>query len=152
MVSITDTVSYIRDSYPHKSSLSNSRLIRIIYLSDWRSAILRSKQLTDARWKLNGFDPVIKGIFIENCLKESEKRGKTAPTLSKDDKEIVDYAINTSSGKKWEELVSLVCSTYPFLTKQKSPELNLVELAKLYIQTQQEMAWAAKKNSDTNTH
>lgn len=64
----------------------------------------------------------------------------------------MDHVIETSSQKNWEELISLINSTFPVLTQTRFSELNLVKLAELYKTIQTELAWNAKINSDTNTH
>lgn len=59
MADLKDVINYIYNTYPHKDKLSKARLVRMLYLADWRSAIVRRRQLTNLKWKLgeNGPEP-----------------------------------------------------------------------------------------------
>jgi hypothetical protein len=141
-------IRYIVSRYP-ESKLSESRLIKILYLADWRSAILYSKQITEIKWFLNesGLRPNLNIEIPKKTLFHIDD----FPFDSKE-KEILDHAIKTSATKDLTDLISIVYSTYPILGKisDRNKELNLVQLAELYKNRQNEQIQKDKTLFDTD--
>lgn len=148
---LQDIIKYIVSQYPNRSSLTKFRLIKILYLADWRSAILRRKQMTSIRW------------FLRECGLQPDpdidlpRKGTSAffvdkVFLSVEDKEILDHAIKTSK-KQWTDFISIVYSTYPFFAGNSSEdrELNLVQLASLYEKMKMEQINNDRTLSDSDS-
>jgi hypothetical protein len=150
MGSLRDTMAYICKHYPHKGELSNARVTKMVYLADWRSAIIRGEQLTGTPWVFNHYgpfvydvldtakdDPAFQVVSTRNMYGAPKDLIKVAPdvtypSLEKDEKEILDFVIDSSADKNWDEFVRLVYSTYPIVAEERHTELNLVKLANEY--------------------
>ena len=156
MSELKDVLTYIYNNYPYKDKLSKARLVKMLYLADWRSAITQGKQLTSISWKFSENGPKPEN-FIEEISLPDETKIKflidfSYASLTNEDKEVINHVIVTTFEKSWDSFASLIYSTFPIFTQPRFSQLNLVQLAKIYKDIQTELAWAAKINSDTNTH
>jgi len=144
-------LKYILQEYPHKSELSASRVTKIIYLSDWKSSIDNEIQLTDSKWYFNHYGPYVED-FIDIAKNDSDieiinektifggrkrllklsKSYKGKVQLDERDKSLVNFVINATKSKNYEDFIKLVYSTYPVITNDKYSELDLVRLAEEY--------------------
>ena len=144
-------MKYFLKNYPHKSELSASRLTKMVYLSDWKSAIENEKQLTDALWHFHHYGPYIddflklafddKDIEVEETinmfgnkkqlikLKESFQEEINLPDETK---KILDFVISSTKQKNYEDFIKLVYSTYPVISSNRYSDFNLVQMAKNY--------------------
>lgn len=150
---ILNVLKYILQEYPYKSELSASRVTKMLYLADWKSAIDNGRQLTDSKWYFNHYGPYVED-FIElakedddievvsdqtifggrkRLLKLSDSH-KNKVQLDDNDKTLVDFVINATKSKNYEDFIKLVYSTYPVITHDKYSELDLVPLAAKYKQ------------------
>ena len=154
MSKILDLVRYILKNYKNKKDLSKARLNKIIFLVDWVSAIRRQKQITPINWYYNYYGPYVKDIEKEiqkdnrfnidkginyygnekNII--SLKKDEGFNELSEEEKEIVDFVIESTQDLNWGDFINLVYSTYPIIKAEKFSILNLVELAKEYKKAQ----------------
>jgi predicted nucleic acid-binding OB-fold protein len=152
MSELRDVVAYICRNYPHKDELSNARVTKMVYLADWRSALTRGKRLTDVHWVFNHYgpfvydiintvkeDPAFEVVSTENMYGGSKDLMRIAddvdyPSLGEGERELLDFVIEKSAQKNWDEFIRLVYSTYPIATQERFSELDLVELAREYEQ------------------
>jgi predicted nucleic acid-binding OB-fold protein len=152
MSELRDVVAYICRNYPHKDELSNARVTKMIYLADWRSALTRGKRLTDVHWVFNHYgpfvydiinavkeDPVFEVVPTENMYGGPKDLMRIAddvdyPSLGEEERELLDFVIEKSAQKNWDEFIRLVYSTYPIATQERFSELDLVALAREYEQ------------------
>lgn len=150
MATLKDVIAYLCENYPHKNELSKARLTKIVYLADWRSAITQSKQLTPIEWTFNHFGPyvddvvslartdpdfeVCKGVTIYGDEKETIRVRAELPcsSLTREDRQLLDFVIESTKGKNWGAFIRLVYSTYPIVSKPRFAVLDLVELAEEY--------------------
>ncbi len=150
MDKLRDAVAYICKHYPRKRDLSNARVTKMLYLADWRSAITRGKQLTDTEWRFDHYgpfvydildmakdDPAFEVITTRNMYGTPKDLLGVAddvdyPSLEDEEKEILDFVIESSRKKNFEDFMRLVYSTYPIATQERYSKLNLVELAQEY--------------------
>lgn len=150
MGNLRDTMAYICKHYPRQDQLSNARVTKMIYLADWRSAIRRGKQVTDTGWMFDHYGPFVYDVL--DTAKEDPQfevlatrnaygapkdllrvsRDVTYPSLEQDEKEILDFVMDTTADKNWGEFIHFVYSTYPILAREKYAKLDLVDLAKEY--------------------
>jgi hypothetical protein len=148
---ITNIMKYILDKYPYKSELSASRLTKIFYLSDWKSAIENNKQITNVIWHFNHYGPYVDD-FIEIAKKDEDIEVKEDWTMfgsrktlinlkkscnkkidiSDEDKKIIDYVIDATKNKNYEDFIKLVYSTYPVMSSDRYSDLNLIASAQQY--------------------
>jgi hypothetical protein len=150
MATLKDVVGYVCDRYPHKNELSKARLTKMVYLADWRSAITRGMQLTQIVWTFNHFGPyiddvvslarndndfeIVKGITLYGDEKEMIRLRATVPcsSLTVDDRQVLNFVIESTQSKYWDAFIRLVYSTYPIVSQPRFVPLDLVELAKEY--------------------
>ncbi|KAA1205792.1 MULTISPECIES: Panacea domain-containing protein [Vibrio] len=148
---IMDVIKYILHTYPHKEQLSASRLTKMLYLTDWKAALEYGSQLTDTKWHFNHYGPYVDDfvkmakddddIKVTNTttmfggnkqLFELSSNYKSCVNLSSQLKEIVDFVINATKDKNYEEFIRLVYSTYPVISSSKYSDLDLVSKAREY--------------------
>ena len=147
----SNLIKYLLKNYPHKSELSASRLTKMLYLSDWKNAIENSKQLTDAEWHFNHCGPYVDN-FIKIAKSDNDINVTSAQTvfgghkqqieLSKNyngsiditepEKKILDFVIESTKRKNYEDFIKLVYSTYPIVSSSRYSDLNLVKMASEY--------------------
>jgi len=147
---LRDIVAYVGGNYPYKDELSNARVTKMIYLADWRSVITRGEQLTDLEWEFSHYGPYVKDvkqvaetdtafevITTKNLYGGQKDLIQVAddvdyPSLTDDEKELLDYVISSSASKNWDDFIKLVYSTYPIVTQDRFSKLDLVKLAREY--------------------
>ncbi len=150
MARLRDVVAYLCRHYPHKRELSNARLTKMVFLSDWKSALDRGHQLTDIEWKFNQFGPYVPDVLKTATEDEDLEVVETTnffgdpmrliaarddanyPSLEADDCEILDFVIESTAPKHWDDFIRLVYSTYPIVTQPRGSQLDLVKLAQDY--------------------
>ena len=152
MNTVSDLVKYLYLHYPFKMELSKARLVKMIYLIDWRSCILYQKQITDIRWYFNHYGPYVSEIIgmirkdndfeinsIPNMFGEMKefivlRNEKCIINISKDVEDIANYVIDNTANLKWEQFINLIYSTYPIVKQPRYSYLDLVQLSKEYEQ------------------
>jgi len=150
MAELKDIIGYICENYPIKNELSNARLTKMVYLSDWKSAISSNKQISDIKWVFNHFGPYVDDVY--NCAKSNKnfkithelnvygndkyticvKDLEKWSSLSKDDKDVIDHVILETKKLYWKDFIKLVYSTFPILVSERQSDLNLKKLARRY--------------------
>lgn len=150
---ISNMIKYVLKNYPHKSDLSASRLTKIIYLADWKSAIEKDEQLTNVSWVFNHYGPYVPD-FLKIAAEDSDIIVKVMPNIhgkmkqqielaehfdaSKEieitdfQKEVLDFVINATKNKNYLDFIKLVYSTYPVMTSERYDILDLSQKAKEY--------------------
>jgi Protein of unknown function (DUF4065) len=159
LATVRDVLSYICTKHPNPLALTINHINKIIYLADWKSAIVRGRQVTGLTWRIDDSGPHAPQI---NTVLEQEsafelitsggafripterlqlRSGIGWKTLDAKDKEILDFVLKTASSKYFGDFVRLVYSTFPVLNSPDSDEhLDLVALAAQY--KEQELAQA----------
>ena len=56
-------VAYICQSYPFKNELSDARLTKLVYLTDWFHSVYTGEQATDIVWVFNHYGPYVHDVF-----------------------------------------------------------------------------------------
>jgi len=151
MNTLKDIIKYLYLNYPHKNELSKARVVKMIYLADWKSSILYQKQITEIQWYFNHYGPYVSDIIdtirndadftitsqvnIYGEIKELIKLNEiySSPVISSDAQSVLDFVIKKTSSLSWEDFIQLVYSTYPIVTQPKYSNLNLEKLAVEYI-------------------
>lgn len=152
---------YMCQHYPHARELSKARLTKMIYLADWRSAILTGRQLSGITWRFNHYGPYVDDVVdlarqdrafavlnAENAFGSPMElvtlTDKDAqPDLSVQERAILQHVIDQTSGLYWNAFISLVYGTYPVKTKPRYSDLDLVALAEEYRRTPEGQAAVA---------
>jgi len=163
MADLLDVVRYLCVNYPYKDELSKARVVKMIYLADWRSAIVYGRTITDITWVFNHYGPYVErpisearsapGFHINESrtmygnLKETVSfQGEPIwPSLSDREIEVLDHVIETTKSKTWSSFLNLVYSTYPVSTQERYSELDLVTLASQYRDVRSDFDWGVPR-------
>jgi len=144
MARVESVVEYIKKRYPRGEELSNTRLVWMLYLADWKSVITDGKQITDIVWGLGDQGPYTsEGLGRSRKVRRVPKRGLdrsprvNSGILTPEEVKVLDFVIQSCASKNWLELKRLVFSTYPVMIQRKAEKLNLPELAEGYRDTQE---------------
>jgi len=142
MAKLQDILIYILKEYPHKNELSNARLTKIVYLSDWYNAIHNHKKISNIKWYFDNYGPFVWDIYKEVESNDIFKveftqnffgKEKKLITLNKsakynlENKEIksINKIIEATKTLNWDEFINMVYSTYHILTTEKYNYINL---------------------------
>lgn len=143
MSKLLEIVNYIYDKYPKVEELSKPRLVKLVFLIDWKTAIESGDQYTDIKWYFNHYGPYVDDVI--NLIKSqpefftvvssptgyggaSDKitRIKNLPlSLNDSVKKSADFIIEKTWRLNWSEFISFVYSTYPIRNNPKYTFLDL---------------------------
>ena len=154
MFNLREIMCYFCQNYPYRDELSNSRLTKLVYLSDWFSCLLYGKQLTEIRWVFNHYGPYVDDIidtarqdrlFVISNSQNFYGDNKLIiscdenyqPMISIKEKNIIDFVIEKTKSMYFYEFIDYVYSTYPISSQQRYLNLDLVSLAREYKSTLQ---------------
>ena len=70
MKNLEKLIRYIILNYPNSNELSKPRLVKLIYLIDWKFTIENGSQFTDIRWIYNHYGPYVNDVI--NLMKEKK--------------------------------------------------------------------------------
>lgn len=150
---LKNVIIYFFKMYPNPLELSKPRLVKMIYLADWKNSIENKNQITDIKWLFNHYGPYVEDVIQLIKNNTDTFSVKSYPTFrggSSDiitlnegvdfDKEkitseiqkILDFVINSTAKMPWNNFISLVYSTYPIRTMPRYSELDLPFLANEY--------------------
>lgn len=150
MFNLKEIMSYFCLNYPYPNELSNARLTKMVYLSDWFSCLVLGKQITHIRWVFNHYGPYVDDIvdvakrdslftistvqnyYGDNKIIISCDDLSYKPMISEEVKEILDFVINKTKSMYFNEFIDYVYSTYPISSQSRYVNLDLVYLAKEY--------------------
>lgn len=150
MERVINILDYLYTTYPNSGQLSISRVMKLLYLIEWRFAINKFEKLTDIEWNLSQYGPFyrnLRSIFNESSnfdvsvrfdennkeqliIKFLDKKG--VENISHDTKEVIDFVVNHCKNYSWSELNNLVNSTYAVLNSKEGQLIDLVKSAKSY--------------------
>lgn len=151
MASLKDVIAYLLQNYPSKHELSNARVTKLVYLSDWRHCLKNERQITDIDWYFDNYGPFVWDIketvdshpelFIvvqtnniygspKNLFELKDKHYH--PVLNDDEKSALDHIIKVTKPLYWNDFIKLVYSTYPITSSDRYSKLNLSEKAVEY--------------------
>lgn len=161
MDNLIDVIKYLFINYPQKGELSIARLVKMVYLSDWKSCLLYGKQITSIQWYFSNFGPFVSEI-VDSIRKDDDytislctnqfgdkkeliqiKDNIKSPIISDKNKQILDFVINKTYILDWEKFICLVFSTYPIVKQCRYTKLDLPQLAREYLE---ELQIAANNN------
>jgi len=154
MDTLKDFIVYTFIFYPNPSELSKARLVKMLYLADWKSALDYGHQITSIEWYFNHYGPYVDDVM--NVIKADSKNFRVEikndyygnsreaiylmpthdiPSVSDSVRFILNFIINLSYPLHWNKFIELVYSTYPMQQASRYSYLNLVESALKYKKT-----------------
>lgn len=156
MNELFDIIYYICLHYPHKNDLSNARLNKIIYLSDWRNALTRGEQVSTIKWVFNHYGPFVSDIINEvynhenvfhvRCVPNDFGHPKQIISLRNTDDTLnievinsdsIDFIIERTRDMGFKQFIQYVYSTYPVISSQHGDTLDLVAKVEEYRASKQ---------------
>lgn len=150
MKDLINLIIYIFRNYPKVDELSKPRLVKLIYLIDWKHAIVNGRQATSIEWYFNHYGPYVDAVIdlikenpdifnVETRINAYGGVSDKIKLISKQDiqieesvKQSADFIISNTSQMNWTTFIDLVYSTYPIKTNSKYTYLNLVEEARKF--------------------
>ena len=153
MAELRDIMVYLLSRYPSKFShdLSNARLTKMIYLSDWLNCLSGGLPISKIDWYFDNHGPFVwdvkktaekhpevfelestNNMFGAKKTVFSLKSGKLEPILTAREKVSIDKVIEITNPLVWSDFISLVYGTHPIATSERYSKLNLIEKAKEY--------------------
>jgi hypothetical protein len=150
MERVINILDYLYLQYPNSNQLSISRVMKLLYLIEWRYAITKFEKLTDVEWMQTEYGPfykALRSIFNESSnfevtikLDDNKKEQIVITFLNKkenlnlkaENKEVIDFVIQHCKDYSWSELHNLVNSTYGVLNTQQGQIIDIVNLAIKY--------------------
>jgi hypothetical protein len=140
MATVNAVVTYLSSRHPQDIELTDERMLLLLYLADWRSAITRKVPVTDITWRVEDFGPQPDAVL--SCAMSSHDRkamsrrsaeaAHEAESLTADEREVIEFVLGSAAHKSQQDLVRLVYSTFPIMTQPKHAPLSLVALAERY--------------------
>lgn len=151
MAALKDLLTYLLINYPHQDHLSNARVTKMVYLTDWRHALKQGRQVTDISWEFNHHGPFVwdvKDTIVRNSdlfrIRKTQnafggdktqflcKGGRYKPELDPLEREAADHIIRVTKNMSWGDFIDVVYSTYPIVTSDRYSHLDLPTLADRY--------------------
>jgi len=148
---ISEIVKYLLCNYPNKDDLSASRLTKIVYLADWKSALEYARPLTGSTWHFNHYGPYVddfisvakkdedvevldtRNVFgARKLLLKIKDSFEGEVDLDEEQIKILDFVISATKDKSYQEFINLVYSTYPVVSSDRYSDLDLVSMAREY--------------------
>lgn len=157
METLKDILAYFCLNYPYPNELSKARLVKMLYLADWKNSIEHQNQLTNTNWIFNQYGPyvndIIETIKYDNRFEIIDKTNSYGSpkqlikvndnynivNLDEENKKILDFVINATSVLNYSDFIDLVYSTYPIKVSSKMSQLNLVQLAMDYKKSKEKV-------------
>lgn len=162
--------AYLASNYPYPHELSESRLVKMMYLADWRAAIIHGERLTDIEWIFNHYGPytsqATSDIIDRNGFRVRESQnyygsnkrifeyvGDKAilESLQPWQIEVIDFVITETKHLSYSAFMKLVYGTYPIVVSDRYSTLDLVCLAEHYREARSQTGWGVpEKTVPTN--
>lgn len=142
-------IAYICQQYPYKDELSDARLTKMVYLTDWFSSLVNNKQATEIKWLFNHYGPYVADVFqvakdsgsfvvkskttvYGNNKKIINYIGEDNIDLEPLTKSVIDKVIDKTKSMYFNDFIDYVYSTYPVKNNDRYAILDLPKLANEY--------------------
>lgn len=160
MNTLTNIIGYLLKNYPYPWDLSNSRLTKLVYLTDWIHAInFEGQQVTEIDWFFNHHGPYVSDIIEEVARNPSvfhvERRDLPIGgfknqieivnnnkdfKLSQNAQKVVDKVIEITKDLPYSEFINMVYASYPIKASEKYNFLDLGKFATEFNQLKHQEA------------
>lgn len=142
-------IAYICQEYPYKDELSDARLTKMVYLTDWFSLLVNDQQATEINWVFNHYGPYVSDVYeaakdngnfvVKNktTIYGNNKKiinyvGEASINLEPLIKSVIDTVIDKNKSMYFNDFIDYVYSTYPVKNNDRYSILDLPMLAKEY--------------------
>ncbi|WP_201527757.1 Panacea domain-containing protein [Psychrobacter frigidicola] len=137
---------YLCQNYPYEHELSNSRLTKLVYLSDWFNCLINEKQISDISWIFNHYGPYVDDVmktaeyskyfeieyqknFYGNSKTLIKCKENQSSFLPEEEISVLDFVIKKTDRMYYNDFIDYVYSTYPVHSKHRYSTLDLISLA-----------------------
>ncbi|MGP5066387.1 Panacea domain-containing protein [Psychrobacter alimentarius] len=140
---LNSLIKYICVVYPHSHELSNARLTKLIYLTDWESVRITGSQVTSIKWYFDNYGPFVRDVYDVAYIDPNISIVETQtiygtpkiifqylgekPILDPHIRGIIDNVIRDTRGMYWNGFIEYVYSTPPIVKSNRYTYLDLVE-------------------------
>ncbi|WP_396196181.1 Panacea domain-containing protein [Flavobacterium sp.] len=144
MKNLLTLILYVFKNYPSVEELSKPRLVKLLFLIDWKYAIDNGHQFTEIKWYYNHYGPYVEDvidlikthndIFYVNAFENqfgsiseiiSLKEKNINIEVSKEVKVAADFIIKNTAHMKWTDFITLIYSSYPVKANSQYTILDL---------------------------
>lgn len=152
MANLQDVLAYILKKYPYRSELSNARVTKLVYLSDWKFALDHGGQISPVQWYFDNYGPFVWDIkdaaegnpFLFEVEESQNIYGSSKTllrlkdetyepdSLTPEQRATIDSVIESTKSLNFRDFINFVYSTYPVLASQRYSQLDLSILAEDY--------------------
>lgn len=148
---LAQIIAYYCLHYPYPGELSDARLTKMVYLSDWFSSLSQGNQLTNISWYFNHYGPYVDDIlntvqsrpdlfdvniepnYYGNSKKTIRFRGNSSfINLPPHTRRILDTVMSETQHMYFNDFIDFVYSTYPIAKNDRYAYLDLPRLAREY--------------------
>ena len=120
-------IIYIIRNHTEQHEATPIRLMQILYLIDWKHALVYNFQLTELKWQIIHNYPIC--LDYQSLFINYNNNKKIKVSLDPKEKKIIDFVLTKSDKLSSEKLNKLIESTYPFIKNGKPDSiLNLNKL------------------------
>lgn len=146
MNKLEEVMLYLCQNYPYEHELSNSRLTKLVYLSDWFNCLINGKQISEIYWVFNHYGPYVDDVmkmaehskyfeidyqknFYGNFKTLIKCKESQSSFLSGEEISVLEFVIKKTNRMYYNDFIDYVYSTYPVYSKHRYSNLDLVSLA-----------------------
>lgn len=151
MAALKDVIAYILQHYPHRHELSDARVTKMVYLSDWKHVLETGEQATPIRWYFHNYGPYVRDVldtardhphlfriaYETNAYGDMKKvldiqDPSYQPRLTESERQAIDHVIEVTKPLTWDPFIGLVYSTHPIVSSERYSFLDLKKAAREY--------------------
>ncbi len=144
MNKLQEIIHFIISAYPEnkRQDLSNARLTKLVFLSDWRNVLLTpdAKSISGIKWFFHNYGPYVQEV----CDAASEEFFTKTPHgtalyisikntnydykhLTESEKNVICKVIELTKDFSFNKFIDFVYSTYPIKTSRRYTYIDLQE-------------------------
>jgi hypothetical protein len=142
MATLRDTIGFVCVRLPYEPHVL--RLVYIVYLTDWSSAVVQGRRVTSLRWTLGAQGPEAEALagFLASSreFQLAGPKGPSAlvtfkgkplfPTLNPSDSRIVEEIVRVTEQMDWSQVQRLIHQSDPVMLGKLDQSLDLESFAK----------------------
>lgn len=149
MADLKDIVAYVLRLASRRDSVAHERVVRMVYLADWKSALERGRTVSGLHWHFDHAGPFVWDVLdvvrsettMFSLTTDANYYGGAVTKIALRDRRILpsqlddherwalDFVLCTTRELRDYELIRLVYSTFPVLSSERYTPLDLVAKA-----------------------
>lgn len=148
---LAQIIAYYCINYPYPQELSDARLTKMVYLSDWFSSLSLGHQLTEISWYFNHYGPYVEDIsataqaypHMFNISLDQNYYGNTKKiiqyvgdnsliNIDTQTRIILNTVMDQTKHMYFNDFINFIYSTYPISKNDRYAYLDLPNLAAEY--------------------